>query len=158
MYIDAPRYTKTLDQAIQVQVRQAAREWLRAVILKVPVWTGTSVGSLQPLGNFLRVKVPNNPVAVRPGYGPSVGRANQEFKFERNGTTWSFSFTEGVAHYIVNEFYNVNDTGHFNLKNPGPYLSFKAGEIAFQSYIQKYLLQRVPNLKDFIYNKQLNTY
>ncbi len=63
--LDPGRYTKTLDKSMNVQLRQAARAWLRAVILKVPVWTGMSRGSLRPLGAFLRVAVPISPVASR---------------------------------------------------------------------------------------------
>jgi hypothetical protein len=143
------KYTATLDRNIQVQLRQGARAWLKAVILKVPIWTGTSMGSLQPLGAYLRVAVPNNYKVVRSGYGPSVGKASQEFKFERNGNVWSFSFTEEVPHYLVNEYYNVNASGHFHLITPGPYHSFAAGENAFIGYINKYLIQKVPNLHDF---------
>lgn len=48
--IDLIGYKKSLDKIMTVQIRQAAREWLRAVIPRVPVYTGTSRGSLQPLG------------------------------------------------------------------------------------------------------------
>jgi len=147
--IEIERYSKSLDAAISAQIRQAAREWLKAVILKVPIWTGTSMGSLQPLGAYLKVKVPDHYVAVRKGYGPSVGRANQEFSFSRKGYVWTFSFTEEVAHYLVNEYFNANLLG-YKLITPGPYGSFYAGEVAFENYINEYLAKRVPNLKDFI--------
>ena len=147
--IDTGRFTETLDTNMKEQIRQAAREWLRAVILKVPIWTGTSIGSLQPLGAYLRVAVPNNYKVVRPGMGPSAGRAQQEFKFKREGNVWSFEFTEEVPHYLVNEYFNVNATGKFHLTTPGPYRSFAAGEAAFTAYINAYLIKRVPNLHDF---------
>jgi hypothetical protein len=146
--IDTDKYNKTLDAAMQAQIRQAAREWLRAVILKVPIWTGTSMGSLQPLGAYLKVAVPNNYKVVRPGYGPSVGKSLQEFKFDHKDHIWSFSFTEEVPHYLVNEYFNVNAAG-LHLITPGPYHSFAAGERAFEAYIDAYLAKRVPNLKDF---------
>ena len=132
------KFTKTLDENIKIQIRQAAREWLRAIILKVPVWTGTSVGSLKPLGAYLRVSIPIDPKVVRKGYGPSVGAGLQEFSFERHGNTWSFNFTEEVPHYLVNEYFNANLTG-FHLKTPGPYRSFAAGEAAFDKYFFFYL-------------------
>lgn len=147
--ISTSKYTATLDRNIQTQLRQAARAWLRAVILKVPIWTGTSMGSLQPLGAYLRVAVPNNPKVTRSGYGPGIGKSKQEFKFERNGNIWSFSFTESVPHYLINEYFNANASGHFHLITPGPYHSFTAGENAFIGYINKYLIQKVPNLHEF---------
>lgn len=157
LYVDTARFTETLDENIKTQIRQAAREWLKAVILKVPVWTGTSKASLQPLGAYLKVKVDINPVAVRKGYGLSEGRANQEFKFGREGNRWYFSFTEEVAHYLVNEYYNANVLQGLKLKTPGPYESFKAGERAFQQYIDEFLVKRVPNLKDFVYGKEVRS-
>lgn len=147
--IDTGRYTKTLDTNMQEQIRQGAREWLRAVILKVPIWTGTSMGSLRPLGAYLRVAVPSNYEVVRKGYGPSVGKALQEFKFDKKDHIYTFSFTEEVPHYLVNEYFNANEQG-FHLRNPGPYRSFAAGEKAFINYINTYLVKRVPNLQDFI--------
>ena len=148
--IDTGKYTKTLDTNMKEQVRQAARAWLKAVILKVPIWTGTSMGSLQPLGAYLHVPVPKDYKVVRSGYGASVGRANQEFSFERTGNVWSFSFTEEVAHYLVNEYFNANSSGKFHLITPGPYRSFAAGEAAFEGYINQYLVKRVPNLHDYV--------
>jgi len=153
--IDTGRFTQTLDTNMKEQIRQAAREWLRAVILLVPVWTGTSKASLQPLGAYLKVAVPVSPVVNRKGFGLSQGRANQEFSFSREGNIWSFEFKEEVAHYLVNEYFNVNASGKFHLKTPGPYRSFAAGEKAFTKYIDTYLLQRVPNLKDFILEEEI---
>jgi hypothetical protein len=148
--IDTGKFTATLDTDMKVQIKQAARAWLKAVILKVPIWTGTSRASLQPLGAYLKVAVPISPLVTRKGYGLSEGRAKQEFSFSRDGNVWSFEFTEEVAHYLVNEYFNANEGGKFHLKTPGPYRSFAAGEAAFNEYINTYLLSRVPNLKDFI--------
>jgi len=146
--LDPGRYTKTLDKSMNVQLRQAARAWLRAVILKVPVWTGMSRGSLRPLGAFLRVAVPISPVASRKNYGIQAGANASAFKFSKEGTKYIFEFDEGVLHYTINEFYNVKPP--INLITPGPYGSFKAGELAFQTYVTDVLPGRLPRLEDII--------
>lgn len=146
--LNPQRYTKTLDGIMDVQLRQAARLWLRAVILKVPVWTGTSMGSLKPLGAFLRVAIPISPVAKRSGMGPEVGASKSTFTFGKQGTKYIFEFNEGVLHYTINEFFNVSPPIH--LKTPGPYDSFKAGNEAFQAYIANELPKRLPRIEEVL--------
>ncbi len=148
--IDVQRYTKTLDENMKIQVRQAAREWLRAVIQKVPVWAGSSRGSLQPLGRFLRVAIPINPRVTLPGRGPSVGAQQSDFSFDspRRGV-YEFAFDEQVAHYRINEFFDVTQFG-FKLLNPTPWHSFVAGEAAFQRYVEDVMPGRLPRIEDSI--------
>lgn len=153
--IDPGRFTKTLDEAIQVQQRQAARAWLRAIIEKVPVWTGMSRGSFKPLGAYLRVAVPISPVARRSGMGPSAGASKSQFSFTRTGNVWTFAFTEEVAHLLINDAFNVS--AYIHLRTPGPYNAFKAGSDAYQQYIDENLLKRLPNLNDSIKTSKVVT-
>ena len=146
--VETLKYNKSLDKAMQTQIRQAARAWLRAVILKVPVWTGTSRGTLKPLGAFLKVAVPINPVVTRPDMGPSVGAGQSEFSFLRKDNTWIFEFDLELVHYVINEYYDVSN--YIHLRTPGPYDSLQAGQAAFQAYIEDNLLERTPNLDTFI--------
>jgi len=151
--IDTDRYTKTLDAMMKVQMRQAAREWLRAVIEKVPVWTGMSRGSLKPLGRFLRVAISIRPVAKRKGMGPGAGEAFQSFSFGVQGTTYSFEFDEGVEHYLINEFHDVSHS--IPLRTPGPYHSFEAGNQAFIRYVENEMPKRFPRVEKFIVQKRI---
>lgn len=151
--LDPQRYTKTLDKTMEVQLRQAARAWLRAVIVKVPVWTGMSRGSLIPLGAFLRVKIPITPVASKPGMGPLAGSLRSSFNFTKRGTSYSFEFDESVAHYTINEFFDVSHT--IKLITPGPYNSFRFGAAAFQAYVTNELPKRLPRVEDVIVTKRI---
>jgi len=153
--IDVQKYTKTLDAAMDVQMRQAARAWLRAVITKVPIWTGMAQGSLRPLGTFLKVAIPITPVAFRKGMGPDAGAAKSSFVFKKEGNKYIFRFTEGVAHYTINEFYDVPNV---KLRTPGPWRSFKEGELAWDDYIQNELPKRLPKLEMFIVQKRTAFY
>jgi len=149
MSIDVGRVTKTLNENMSIQMRQAAREWLRAVITKVPVWTGTSKGSFKPIGRFLNVQIPISPEVSRSGMGPDVGADKSAFHFSRRKGNQIFTFEVGVAHYAVNEFHNVNLTGQFQLRNPGPYASFKFGELAFNRYVENVMPGRLPKPETF---------
>lgn len=149
--INPQRYTKTLDKVMDTQLRQGARAWLRAVLVKVPVWTGMSRGSLRPLGAFLRVAVPITPKVTRSGMGPDEGAKRSSFKFGKEGTEYFFSFDEQVAHYTINEFFNVSPP--LNLITPGPYGSFEAGAEAFQDYIETELPKRLPRFEEIITTK-----
>jgi len=154
LFIDINRFTKTLDAAMDVQLRQAARAWLRAVILKVPVWTGMSRGSLKPLGSFLRVKVPISPKAVRKGMGPGVGATQSAFKFGKEGNKYIFEFDEQVMQYTINEFFNVRPP--INLITPGPYGSFNAGADAFEKYVQNEMPGRLPRPEQATVTRRVN--
>lgn len=154
--LDVQRYTRTLDEAMQVQLRQAAREWLRAVILRVPVWAGTSRGSLRPLGSYLRVAVPISPrVGPTATRGPSVGAGQSDFEFSspRKGV-YQFTFDEQVLHYRLNEFFDMS--GFLPLLTPTPWASFKAGETAFTRYVNDVLPKRLPRPEQFLVQKRIS--
>jgi len=152
--LDAAKYTQALEDAVETQMRQAAREWLRAVVPKVPVWAGTSRGSLQPLGRFLRVAIPINPLVQRKGAGPNVGASKSSFKFERIGRRFIFSVSTGVDHFIQNNFYEAPNPP-FHLKEPTPWKAFEAGEEAYLKYIKENLTKKIPKIKNFIRYKTI---
>lgn len=142
------KFKKTLDETLKTQIRQAAREWLRAVIPKVPVWTGTARGTLSPLARILRVQNNISPVAFRRGWGPSVGEQFGTFSFEESGGTYSFDYEINLRYFQDNEFQKAPPK--YKLRNPTPWHAFKAGDAAFKAYLNKILPQKLPNLTDFI--------
>ena len=143
---DIVGYKKKLDEVLQREMRNAAREWLRAVYPLVPVWTGTARGTLQPLGRLLRVKVPVSPEVVRPGRGPAVGAAQSAFEFIAEDGIYQFVFDTFVRHYIANEYTESS----FNLRNPTPWHSLTAGENAFNDYLEARLDEKLPNVSEFL--------
>src|SRR5688572_20554130 len=78
--------TKTFTMQAERVVRAAAREWLRAVYVRIPVWTGMARGAIkfakgrtgessgQFLSIYLRVAVPIEPIIeVRKDKSPELG-------------------------------------------------------------------------------------
>lgn len=138
---DWQRYMVDLDAALRLQLRLAARAWLREVILSVPSWTGQSRGSLQPIGRFIGVMVDAPVSATAPGDRSGLGRAQQAFNFTAAGGLYLMHWETHVPHYLINEYYQVN----LPLLNPTPWLSLDAGERAWYAYIQANLLRNIPN-------------
>lgn len=150
------KLVKYLDESVRASMRAAAALWLRAVIPKVPVWTGTSQGSLMPLARLIRVALHPTPVVVRPGMGPAVGasRAPQTmaayFPAPR-GNVYHFQFTTNVAHFIYNNLQHAPNPP-FNLIHETPWYATAAGNRAFNAYMRDKLptIVRSIRLKDYI--------
>lgn len=145
---DEKAYKKSLKEALDTQLRQAARAWLRAVIPAVPVYTGTARGSLQPLGRLLKVAVPIDPETSRSGKGPGIGAAKSHFEFSSKGGIYSFDWSTDVLHYWINEYNDMS--GILPLTHPTPWHSLEKGEAAFNAYLAENLAKRIPNMGDFI--------
>lgn len=147
------QYSKTLTEALEAQVRQAARAFLRAALEKVPTYTGMARGSLIPLGRFLNVSIPieltfdkKHGHEDRTALGEQAGR--KAFNFSSgNKTKFTFSFELKVLHYLINE--GTKDAIP-NLRNPTPWLSLDAGLEAFYGYLRENLEDKVPRIKDFV--------
>lgn len=149
---DIDRHRKVLDQDLQVQMRQAARAWLRETILHVPIWTGMAMGSLKPLGRFLRVKIeiePNPRAKPRRDKNQAAGEARQSFSFDSNGYNYAFRWTTDVLHYQLNEFHQSGLNAH--LAATTPWHSTQYGNKAWDDYIRDTLPKRIPKVTEFLH-------
>jgi len=147
--IDRRGYTEALGKAVDVQIRQAARAWLREVMIHIPVYSGMAKGSLLPLGRFLNVAIPIQPVAKRKYGDVAAGDALGSFKFERDDNfVWTFSFSTEVPHFLINEF-NVG-LGSPPLRHPTPWNSFAAGKVAWTQYLTTELSRKIPKISEWI--------
>jgi hypothetical protein len=161
MDYDPKTYKKSFDEAMQTQMRQAARAWLRAMLsaeLPVvrrgtgsstgipPVWTGTARGTLIPLGRFLKIAIPISPRVRRPGWGPSVGAAQGKFQFGTLHDRHYFRFSTQLAYYTLNEF-NQSD---LHLTHKTPWNGFEIGQAAFQDYCNTEMVRKLPKIRDAI--------
>ncbi len=150
-------FTKTFNEAIDKEVRMAARAWLRAVMQEVPVYLGAARGSLIPLGQFLRVAVPISPnpnAKPRAGLGPEEGARQGRFEFKHLQKVVSFSFSTNVAHYIFNE-YNEAPNPPFRLIHETPWHSFEKGIEAFESYLTENLQKNIPKITDYLLREDI---
>ncbi len=147
--LDKGQYSEALGKALDYGNKQAARRWLRAVLTRVPVFTGEARGSLRPLGEFIKVKVPINPVAERKGHNAAYGAEQSHFEFKGGTYEQEFIFTVSVWHYLINEFYNVNPPIHLT-HLPRPWFSFAQGKLAYQAYLKKYIKEKIPEIGKYM--------
>lgn len=138
---------------LEEQVKNAAREFLRTVITKVPIYSGEARGTLQPLGRFLRVPVPTTgvPAALRksPGHDAASGALQSSFEFDlKDGFKPRFKFDVTLAHFITNEYHTGLPEQKY-LKWPTPWGAIAAGRASFKRYLDLTLKRSVPHVKDF---------
>lgn len=148
---DKKGYTEALGKAVEVQVRQAAREWLRAVIIEVPVYSGQAASSLVPLSQYLRIAIDTSPTEnarERKLDGRSLGRSQGHYSFDHTDTIYTFSFSTEVPHYLINEF--NTGLGQPPLIHPTPWKSMTYGKIAFQNYLKSNLKDKIPKISKYI--------
>jgi hypothetical protein len=141
---DEAGFKKKLDERLKAGTRQAAREWLRATLERVPVYTGTARGTLLPLSRVLRVALPISPIASRPNRGPEVGAQQSDYEFldGRNGV-YGFSFLQGLEYYIL------NDANLVSFIPSTPWHSFDAGKEAYDEHIGE-VIDSLPKITDFV--------
>lgn len=148
--LNVEKYKKTLAEALEVQMRQAARVWLRTLLKPglIPIWTGTSRGVFIPLGSFLRVDTTVTPSVFRTGQGPAYGAAESNFSFVNGRTSSTFEFSHSLDRLTFNDQFNANLYG-LRLKNPGPYRAFEQATKAWELYVQEVMPDKLPNPGDF---------
>lgn len=167
---DGPKFTKTLDKHVTSSLKEATKEFLRAVILDFPggfpVYSGMMLGTLVPLARELKIKgevigtITPDPAAKykSPHKTPELGEQfGKDYYIKTDGKGYGqFFFNNTLFYYNINEYMNVNrlrdDEGkqYFHLKQPGPYLSFRRGQKAFTAYLHGPALKKAPKISQFI--------
>lgn len=145
MNLDVKRYTKTLDRIMGQIIREAAREWLRAILVSVPsrggfpVETGAAKSTLQPLGRFLRVAVPINPTKRANDHEHRWGAG--QFEITSKNFEYEFRWSTDLLHYYLNEFFSISTVAS------SPWNTLEAGEAAFLTYVEDAIERRLPDIE-----------
>ncbi len=149
------KFTKSLNEIMETQLRNAAREWLRAVVIATPVYSGESRGSLLPLAGYLHRHIdifPAHAWKVRPpgptSLGIEVGASRGSYSFTSTNYVYTFTFSTEVPQFLINEF-NVG-LGSPPLIHPTPWRALEAGENAINQYLDENILKRFPKVSDYV--------
>lgn len=159
--LDGSKAIKTIDKAIQVQLREAARRFLRAALTAVagdfPVDSGMAKGSFLNLARVLRmqlaisvrstgkryhtgeIKTPELGASLSTRYGSIGDVLTGSFQ-----TGYTFRFDSRVYHYYLNEFYSIKKVPNT------PWKSFEAGRRAFITYMKTEGMAKLPRLSDLV--------
>jgi len=149
--LDVDQYTRELRRHLIRQIEEAARHWLRAVLLDIPIWSGASVGTFHKLASQVQM---SDVTRVRPKQGVKagfqLGASQREGEFDTDKDFYRFTYSTTLRHLIYNEFNNANitpDPGLFSrLITPGPYRFQEKGLAAFREFAGNVHLPR-PRVK-----------
>ena len=161
--------SKTADAFLRAQLRQAARAWLRAVLVRVPQYTGTARGTFKPLGQFLHVTIPPGKIYAKDrrrlgqhlakgsksvqGSTYQIGPSSNdyaEFSFDYGPREYKFIFTQNLPWAIWNDIYPA--PAWITLPSNPPWHAIQAGNAAFKNYLRVEMPKRVlyKQIKDMI--------
>jgi hypothetical protein len=154
--VDFEKYRQVLHERLSQAITDGAREWLTSVLREstavgMPVWSAASMSTFAPLASQVNYAIALSPVSgvssrVDVGIGASSSN-NGVFEWGETPGHYSFTYSTGLEHLIVNEYNNANayinpNTGspYFHLTNPGPYHFQEKGEKAFRQSVSEIAL------------------
>lgn len=156
--IDVRAWQRAVDKNFSTAIADAARVWLQATTVEIPVWSGASLATFVQLANAAGFALggitPAFNAPARIGLGLSASQGSLEA--DKSNLIYSFTYATTLRHLIFNEFNNANaspDSTLFGtLKKPGPYRFQQKGKIAVSSILKDL---RLPDLNKFIKTKTL---
>ena len=168
-------YSRAFDKAMKLLLRNAAREFAKAVILRVPVQTGFARGSLLNLADAIGINASSSPESFRRKldkrrgkivnvplngktsyYTDSGGRVPKTPENARQFSTDPdkvFTAADNVYTFSYGAsilYYVINDIASNSHTPSAPWLSFQAGHDAMTAYIREHILEDVPAIKDYV--------
>lgn len=147
---DSKKFNRALLASLSTQARQAARAFVRAAVVRVPVDTGQARGTFLPLGRFLRISVPIGGAQTKPNKSPATGSMGDRqmlFRFETQERGVFFEIEPQLFYYWWNDFFAHNYPGG---QLPTPWQSLEEGKKAFVTYMKTIAPTKLPKLKDFV--------
>lgn len=157
-------WTKKLDERFQITLRKGARAYLKALITRVPVWTGMARGSIKfargPngfLAAYLNVAIPIVPhpkAEFQVGKNQHAGGPYGSYNFTSGRHVYQFKFRSDVVHYIMNEFFARPPKVKQQIK--APWHSQEAGVAAFKRTVQMEM-DATPDVRKWLFNEVMIT-
>lgn len=106
----SPKWGPQIESRLVLANKNAARAWLEAVILRIPVWSGEAMGSLKFaegfggfLGQYLDVQIPIDPISSRPNKNQITGGEKGRYSFTDSRHIFQFYYRSDVLHWIYHE-------------------------------------------------------
>lgn len=168
-------FSDAFKKAIQLEMRNGAREFVKAALPRVPVRTGFARGTLLNLSDAIGLASASNPKVLKAKMAKRVPKnvslngqteyyegvaknpdAGRQFStplnkvFTNNGRTFNFNYEQTVL------YYEINDQGPNPHTPSAPWRSFEFGSAAFISYLERVGLQRLPAITEYIIKKRIS--
>jgi len=140
--IDVAKYTKLMDNSLSEDLDKGGSNWLDAVVMAIPIWSGASHGTLLKLANKIGMTVSTSGHSSMPGMlGPAAGASASYATRIDNKGLHTLEYGTSLWHLVYNEYNNANanpSAGRLfaQLKQPGPYGFQGQGGAAFAAFAQ----------------------
>lgn len=153
---DKNAFLKHTEAAATSSVYQSAREWVKAVIINVPVWTGQALGSVKYakgragpssglfLGEYLKVAIPINPGHFRENKNSRTGGLQGRYTFSQSKGEYRFTYQTDIVYYIIQDFFNIG------ISPTAPWESMLSGVRAFESKLVEEMEDRLPTVDQYL--------
>ena len=150
--LDSIGINQEFNKQLTELLHNASRAFVKSAYGRVPVYTGMSRASFQPLASFLGLSLIINPKIPRVKGGAytkdiASGYAKGSFEFKYGPTVYMMIFRSTVFHYWINENFNVPS---LHLKQATPWNSLTTGAMAFINVINTFEQHKKIKLQKFI--------
>lgn len=163
--LDTGKYRLAMDRGGHKLNVNAAGEWLREVVQRVPVQTGMARATLRPLSWFLASAGVDVPVPINAIKKESESRnipagldiaPSPSDCFEMRNGEFLFTFNQKLPHYIFNEW--ATNVTYSNPSDPNiqpPWLSFSLGRDAYVEFVKQNWQRFLPKAGQFLYTSKV---
>jgi hypothetical protein len=150
--LDKRGFINHLNEEMTETTKEAAKSWLRTVVVNIPIWSRASIATFNALaesvGFPLNVGTPVSNVD-RLGLGLSTGRGG--LRIEKN-KSWKFFYETDLRYLAWNEFNKPkkgDGSGWYSTHRdgPGPLRFIDSGTADFESFSKEV---KLPNPIEFI--------
>lgn len=159
------RYSDALHNFLSTQLRQAVREWVRAMVREIPTYSGMSRGSLLPIGKLPRMQ---NVRGITRDIHPVINYAKRDRRdgipgtisdpiaegsrlsfasLEYKKTNYEFFWATEVPQFVTNEL--TQGLGNPPLHKQTPWASLAVGANAFYGYLIPKIKRDRPNILQY---------
>src|SRR5690606_12236487 len=106
IHFDRRAYEKYLQEVMAETVKEAARSWLRTVLVIIPTWSRASRATFEELANAVGFDISYGPIRSKEDrliLGLTTGRGGVENK----KTSWHFFYETNLEYLTYNEYNRV---------------------------------------------------
>ena len=156
--IDVARFTKKIERICVLGQNRAVLAWAKAVITKIPTYTGTALGTFAPLNRTIKGLGIASPGGISAkarakiaagtriqgreyqlGFGAGKQYSDHKLSHDISGfeQRYTFEFHNKLPYVMWNNTYPAPAWMHLP-SNP-PWKAMEAGEAAFDAYVRDYI-------------------
>ena len=145
--LDLAAYREAVAKRLEQLVKDGAREAVQTMAVHVPVDTGMSRSSLNPVARAVGASIGNTKGRRRPDKTAEKGESQQTFGFFSSKFRFTIVFSTRVFQYVLNDTFGPTPPG---AQEGRPWNSFGRGTIAFIDYVASNALGELPPIRVFV--------